>query len=177
MSLVCPSMQSIDVGGGRVISRSHGSAVVFSELYSTYPLKLLSPKITQDGVALVYILSYGGGLVGGDRITLSVDVGSGTILVLLSQVYRYGTDMGAVANELFDRVRQRCSRLDQGIGPLGVAKAYQISTREPQLRSKPWMYLYPLIVGSFCSQIQLHAFGLRRTTKSRHSDYLVIVPL
>src|ERR1700691_1409748 len=86
MSLVSPSIQRIDTGGGRIVSPSHGSVVVFSELSSTYPLKLLSPRITQDGVALVYILSYGGGLVGGDHVKLSVDVGSRTALVLLSQV-------------------------------------------------------------------------------------------
>ena len=73
-------------GGGRIVARSYGSEIVFSELASTYPLKLLSPRIHQDGVALVYILSYGGGLVGGDHINLSVDVGSGAVLVLLSQV-------------------------------------------------------------------------------------------
>jgi urease accessory protein len=92
MSPVPPLIQNIDTGSGRIVSRSHGLAVVFSELSSTYPLKLLSPKINQDGVALVYILSYGGGLVGGDRVELSVDVGSGTILVLLSQVSRHNVD-------------------------------------------------------------------------------------
>lgn len=85
---VAPIIKPIDVGGGRIVVHSHGSDVVFSGLFSTYPLKLLSPRIAQDGVALVYILSYGGGLVGGDRIKLSVDVGSGAILVLLSQVRR-----------------------------------------------------------------------------------------
>jgi len=85
MSSASPSIQTIDTGSGRIVSRSHGSFVVFSELSSTYPLKLLSPQITQDGVALVYILSYGGGLVGGDSVKLSVEAGSGTVLVLLSQ--------------------------------------------------------------------------------------------
>lgn len=86
MSLISPSIQNIDTGCGRIVCRSHESAVVFSELSSKYPLKLLSPQTTQDGVALVYILSYGGGLVGGDQVKLSVDIGSGTVLVLLSQV-------------------------------------------------------------------------------------------
>lgn len=83
-----PTIPNISVGGGRIVTRSYGSEVVFSELSSTYPLKLLSPRIAQDGVGLVYILSYGGGLVGGDRVNLTVDVGSGTVLVLLSQVGR-----------------------------------------------------------------------------------------
>ena len=83
MSVLTPS---IDAGGGRIASLIHGSEVVFSELSATYPLKLLSPRIVQAGVGLVYVLSYGGGLVGGDRVQLSVDVGTGTTLVLLSQV-------------------------------------------------------------------------------------------
>lgn len=87
MRALAPPIQHIDVGGGRIVSRRHGSEIVFSELSSTYPLKLLSPRVTHDsGVALVYIISYGGGLVGGDRVKLSVDVGSDTSLMLLSQV-------------------------------------------------------------------------------------------
>jgi urease accessory protein len=93
MVAVSPLIKKIDTGGGRIVSRPHGSTVVFSELSSTYPLKLISPRIAQDGVALVYILSYGGGLVGGDHVKLSVDVGSGTVLVLLSQVSRYTGDI------------------------------------------------------------------------------------
>jgi urease accessory protein len=93
MSLVSPPMRNIDTGTGRIVSHSHGLDVVFSELSSTYPLKLLSPKISQNGVALVYILSYGGGLVGGDSVNLSVDVGSGTVLILLSQVSLHGVDI------------------------------------------------------------------------------------
>jgi hypothetical protein len=94
MTLVAPTIPIISIGGGRIVARCHGSEVVFSELSSTYPLKLLSPRIQQDGVALVYILSYGGGLVGGDRVNLSVDVGFGTTLVLLSQVSGYHMKYG-----------------------------------------------------------------------------------
>jgi len=82
---VATTIPNINVGGGRIVAQSYGFEIVFPELSSTYPLKLLSPRIYQDGVALVYILSYGGGLVGGDRVNLSVDVGSGFVLVLLSQ--------------------------------------------------------------------------------------------
>ncbi|KAF8414700.1 hypothetical protein L210DRAFT_3590865 [Boletus edulis BED1] len=55
---------------------SHGPSVVFTELSATYPLKLLSPKLAQDAVAIVYVLSYGG----------DVNVKDGCKLVLLSQV-------------------------------------------------------------------------------------------
>ncbi|TFK36836.1 UreD-domain-containing protein [Crucibulum laeve] len=78
-------IEKIHAGGGRICVASHGQKAVFSELSATYPLKLLSPRIAQDGVAVVYILSYGGGLVSGDRVDLSVDVQLGANLVLLSQ--------------------------------------------------------------------------------------------
>jgi len=81
-----PRVQRIETGGGRVVVHLHGSKAVFSELSSTYPLKLLSPRIEQDRVAVAYILTYGGGLVGGDRVDLVVIVGAGVTLVLLSQV-------------------------------------------------------------------------------------------
>ena len=77
---------TIDPGGGRIVVRSHSSKVVFSELSATYPLKLLSPHVAQHGIGIVYVLSYGGGLVGGDHVQLTVDVGQGSILLLLSQV-------------------------------------------------------------------------------------------
>jgi urease accessory protein len=80
------SIPIINAGGGRVTVRSHGPSASFSELSATYPLKLLSPRVALDGVAIAYILSYGGGLVGGDSIKLAVDVGPGSILLLLSQV-------------------------------------------------------------------------------------------
>lgn len=70
-------------GRGRISLEMHGSEAVFSELSSTYPLKLLSPRIS--GVGLVYLITYGGGLVSGDYVSLSVDVGPRANLVLLSQ--------------------------------------------------------------------------------------------
>jgi urease accessory protein len=73
-------------GEGRIVLRLHGSDVSFSELSASYPLKLLSPRVEQEGTAIVYAISYGGGLVGGDCIKLSVDIGLGCNLLLLSQV-------------------------------------------------------------------------------------------
>jgi UreD urease accessory protein len=86
MSPVPPPIPAINAGVGRIVLHSSALGVGFSELSATYPLKLLSPRIGQDGVAIVYMLSYGGGLVAGDSIKLFVDVGPGGILMLLSQV-------------------------------------------------------------------------------------------
>lgn len=78
-------MAATTAGRGRISLALHGSDAVFSELSSTYPLKLLSPRLHRAGLAVAYIITYGGGLVSGDFVSLSVQVGSGAILVLLSQ--------------------------------------------------------------------------------------------
>jgi len=78
-------MNKLYSGSGRITVSLHGEKAVLSELSSTYPLKLLSPHI-YDGTAIVYILTYGGGLVGGDEVDLIVDIQVGARLVLLSQV-------------------------------------------------------------------------------------------
>ncbi|KAI1180775.1 UreD-domain-containing protein [Nemania sp. FL0916] len=51
-----------------------------------YPLKLISPspKVDLESV-LVFLLSYGGGLVGGDQVNLSIEVRSGAKLSIVTQ--------------------------------------------------------------------------------------------
>ncbi|KAG1870971.1 urease accessory protein UreD, partial [Suillus tomentosus] len=72
-------------GTGHITCDLHSSTVVFSKLSSSYPLKLLSPRVAEHGVAIVYVMSYGGGLVGGDCMQLVVEVGKECKLLLLSQ--------------------------------------------------------------------------------------------
>ncbi|GAP84118.1 putative urease accessory protein [Rosellinia necatrix] len=51
-----------------------------------YPLKLISPSPNRDQAGvLVFLLSYGGGLVGGDQVNLSVEVRSGAKLSIVTQ--------------------------------------------------------------------------------------------
>ncbi len=76
----------LEQGHGRVVLHNDGNANVFSEMSATYPLKLLSPQLPSPDVSVVYMLSYGGGLVGGDRVQLDVEVYDGARLALLSQV-------------------------------------------------------------------------------------------
>ena len=80
------SISRLAGGSGRIAISCHGSRAIFSELSAAYPLKLLSPHIYENAVAVVYILSYGGGLVSGDQVNLQVQVTDGAKLVLLSQV-------------------------------------------------------------------------------------------
>ncbi len=79
-------MPQVGSGIGQISLQSHGQEAVFSRLSYSYPLKLLSPKVAQPNLAVVYVLSYGGGLVGGDHIKLSVNVERHAILVMLTQV-------------------------------------------------------------------------------------------
>ena len=81
------TIPKIQAGDGRIVVdydpyRGH----TFAQLSCTYPLKLLSPRSKEDSVAIVYVLSYGGGLVGGDEVELEVAVREGASLMLLSQV-------------------------------------------------------------------------------------------
>ena len=81
------TIPKIRAGDGRIVVefdpyRGH----TFAQLSCTYPLKLLSPSSKEDSVAIVYVLSYGGGLVGGDEVELEVGVREGASLMLLSQV-------------------------------------------------------------------------------------------
>lgn len=80
------SVETIQPGHGRVVVRNDGFSNVFSELSAAYPLKLLSPQIPSSNVSVVYMLSYGGGLVGGDRVQLHAEVLDGARLAMLSQV-------------------------------------------------------------------------------------------
>jgi len=74
-----------DAGRGRIVLGLHGQNAVFSELSYRYPLKLLSPRVHEPSVAVAYILTYGGGLVSGDRVHLNVEVCRGAVLLLLTQ--------------------------------------------------------------------------------------------
>ncbi|KAF8269306.1 UreD urease accessory protein-domain-containing protein [Lactarius quietus] len=72
-------------GNGNITAQIHSNRVVFPVLSYTYPLKLLSPRVQQDGVAIVYVITYGGGLVSGDCISLSANIEQDAQLVFLSQ--------------------------------------------------------------------------------------------
>lgn len=79
-------VEKVGAGKGRIEVRSDGYEAVLSKLSYSYPLKLLSPRLSLPAVAVVYILTYGGGLVAGDAVDLHVDIQDGRSLVLLTQV-------------------------------------------------------------------------------------------
>ncbi|CAG8626902.1 10171_t:CDS:1 [Paraglomus brasilianum] len=57
----------------------------FSTFAASYPLKFLSPRTHSPSLAAVYLLSYGGGLVSGDSITIDIECHPGVNLMLLTQ--------------------------------------------------------------------------------------------
>ena len=75
-----------NAGTGRIRLSLHKNEAVFAELSYCYPLKLLSPRVHVPRSAIAYMLTYGGGLVSGDRVSVSIDVDSGVSLLLLTQV-------------------------------------------------------------------------------------------
>ena len=85
----CPS--PIVAGTGLLRFARVGSRTVVQQTFATSPLKMLNPRAS-DRAASVYTATYGGGLVGGDAIHLTVDVEPGARAVLTTQsstkVYR-----------------------------------------------------------------------------------------
>ncbi|KAG8927544.1 hypothetical protein FRC02_008072 [Tulasnella sp. 418] len=103
--MTLPPQRASLQGRGKATLRSIGRDAVFSELSYAYPLKLLTPRLhhseTASGVAILYVLSYGGGLVSDDQVHLSVDVGPDSSLVILTQ----GSTKIFRARGQLDRVR------------------------------------------------------------------------
>jgi urease accessory protein UreH len=124
-------------GKGRAVLHAYGMEAIFSELSYQYPLKLLSPDTHADiPLAIAYILSYGGGLVSGDRIELDVDVGLHSMLMLLTQVrqFHYTSRLGArftVGACVNVRARRKYSKRVLGGATLAPAQFPTCPGRQP----------------------------------------------
>jgi len=71
---------------GKIVVHRYGADSVFQELTFTYPSKIITPKVHNlQAFAIAYLLNYGGGLVGGDQLELSVFLGEDAKLGLLTQ--------------------------------------------------------------------------------------------
>jgi urease accessory protein UreH len=74
-------------GEGRIVAKllPNGHPGLETITYQ-YPLKLITPsQPSEHKSVLVFLLSYGGGLVGGDSVNLSIDVQSGSKLSIATQ--------------------------------------------------------------------------------------------
>ncbi|CAG8463307.1 7199_t:CDS:1 [Ambispora leptoticha] len=74
-------------GEGHIICELSKCSVkpVFSTYRASYPLKFISPRTHSPHLAAVYLLTYGGGLVSGDVISVKVECLEGVNLMLLTQ--------------------------------------------------------------------------------------------
>ncbi|KAK0639023.1 UreD urease accessory protein-domain-containing protein [Cercophora newfieldiana] len=75
-------------GEGLIVARllSDGATSGLSAITYQYPLKLITPsRPSETRSVLVFLLSYGGGLVGGDVVNLTVDVQAGARLSVVTQ--------------------------------------------------------------------------------------------
>lgn len=85
-----PSSSSPGIGNIRVSSLPPRKQIL-TDLTYQYPLKLIapdshkSPEEPHHTITLVFLLTYGGGLVGGDKINLRVSLEERTRLVLVTQ--------------------------------------------------------------------------------------------
>lgn len=86
------AVSTSEPGGGLVeLSLLPPNRQVLTALTYQYPLKLIAPdphrapNEKQDPVTVIFLLTYGGGLVGGDTIKLRVQLANQTKLVLLTQ--------------------------------------------------------------------------------------------
>jgi urease accessory protein len=85
--------RAVDPGTGRLEFAWTRSRTVLRRSFATSPLKILSPRRNQSA-AWAYLASYGGGLVGGDAIHVTLDVQPRARAVVTTQsstkVYRSG---------------------------------------------------------------------------------------
>jgi len=80
------SSRDDDEGKGHIVLSRYGEdQQVLSTLSFQYPLKLISPRGFGQPCTSVFMMSYGGGLVGGDQIDLSVTIQEDCKLALLTQ--------------------------------------------------------------------------------------------
>ena len=81
-----PSSSSAPGKGKLVVGIAPQNISVLSTMRFQYPLKLISPSPTSyQKSILVFLLTYGGGLVGGDKVHLTINVKSGSKLSVVTQ--------------------------------------------------------------------------------------------
>ncbi|RIA92973.1 UreD urease accessory protein [Glomus cerebriforme] len=74
-------------GHGQIVCHVSSSTTrpSFSTFRASYPIKLLTPKVHSPYLAAAYIITYGGGMVSGDSVSLSVETHPNVNLMLLTQ--------------------------------------------------------------------------------------------
>ncbi|SAM00795.1 hypothetical protein [Absidia glauca] len=72
-------------GSGTLVCQCYDNKTKFSRIHAQYPLKFIPTRGHADRLAVVYMISYGGGIVSGDRFTIDIDILPNAILLLMTQ--------------------------------------------------------------------------------------------
>ncbi|KAJ4485989.1 UreD urease accessory protein-domain-containing protein [Lentinula aciculospora] len=161
------NISKIHAGAGRIALSFHGGKAWLSELSATYPLKLLSPRLSDNGVAIVYALTYGGGLVGGDCIRLAVNIESDAKLLLLSQG----------STKVFkNRIQQRLASVQRTFDhpSLKVQDTTTLQKMDFTISSKAALFLLPDPVTCFrsASYTQIQTFHVSKDASLAVLDWV-----
>ncbi|CAO3610883.1 unnamed protein product [Cunninghamella blakesleeana] len=72
-------------GNGTLICQCYDNKTKFSKIHAQYPLKFIPTRGHADCLAVVYMISYGGGIVSGDQFNIQIEILPKAILLLLTQ--------------------------------------------------------------------------------------------
>ncbi|KAH8553320.1 urease accessory protein UreD [Umbelopsis sp. PMI_123] len=72
-------------GSGSIICNSFGTTTKFTRCHAQYPLKFIPTSTHTDNLAAAYILSYGGGMLSGDEVDMTIELNKDASLLLMTQ--------------------------------------------------------------------------------------------
>ncbi|KAG0174407.1 hypothetical protein DFQ28_007676 [Apophysomyces sp. BC1034] len=72
-------------GKGILVCSCRGNEAKLSRIHAQYPLKFVPTRSYASRLAVVYMLSYGGGIVSGDTFDIQLEINPQAILLLLTQ--------------------------------------------------------------------------------------------
>src|SRR6516162_9504674 len=81
---VLTSGSDVQPGAGTLQFEDVRGKTVLTRAIAASPLRVLNPKNAGES-AWVYLATYGGGLVGGDALDISIDVGQGAAALVATQ--------------------------------------------------------------------------------------------
>lgn len=120
------STASGEPGSGTLVCQCYDNKTKFSRIHAQYPLKFIPTRGHADRLAVVYMISYGGGIVSGDRFTIDIDILPNAILLLMTQ---------GNTKVFKDRLQQRqwMTLLAQKLTPSFLTAAAEPSSPESKL--------------------------------------------
>lgn len=128
-------------GKGILVCKCYNDRSKFERIHAQYPLKFIPTTAHADRLAVVYMMSYGGGVISGDTFNVDITVGTQAILLLMTQ----GN------TKIFkDRVHQRLwlASLNGGEQPLMKFSAVTDTTKETNNRVAPSVQIINSAVSS-----------------------------